>query len=85
MKKLHKLKLNHLRDLSNIEMRNLKGGEFFDNPCGCSCYWEGNGGSETADNAETNAETGLYSGQGCNQYQFTPGGAGWDYCETCTA
>lgn len=86
MKKLLKLKLNQLRDsnLSNNEMRSLLGGGDYDSPCTCSCYWEGNGGSATADNAETNARTGYSSSQGCNQYQFTPGD-GWEYCDVCTA
>lgn len=81
------MKLNQLRgeNLSDHEMSFLIGGEPYDSPCSCSCYWEDNGGSSTADNAETNARDGYSSNEGCNQYVFTPGGAGWNYCDTCTA
>lgn len=88
MKTLRKLKLNVLSDIDLLdrEMNSLRGGGPFDSPCSCSCYYEGqSGGASTADNAETNAKTGYSSSNGCNQYTFTPGGAGWSYCDTCTA
>lgn len=88
MKTISKLKLNVLSEESLLkrEMRGLKGGGDYDSACSCSCYYEGQpGGSSTADNAETNAKTGYSSQNGCNQYVFTPGGAGWSYCDDCKA
>lgn len=53
------LKLNHMERelLSRKEMKNLNGGTF----CGCGCFYQGRGGSCTADNKEANRRGGLTS------------------------
>jgi natural product precursor len=65
MKKLQKLRLNVLneQDLKEKQMNALRGG----NTCYCSCYWEGNTGSSTADNRTYNYNSGYSSVNGCNQ------------------
>ena len=49
MKKLSKIKLNHLNDdeLKNREMNNLRGGRI----CGCGCNYADSGGSTTMYNS----------------------------------
>ena len=68
MKKLKKLKLNALSEVSleDKEMNALRGGSC----CTCSCYWEDQGGSSSSDNSSANSKIGDggYSLQGCNQY-----------------
>lgn len=57
MKKLSKIKLNHLNDdeLKNREMNNLRGG---DRACGCGCNYEDKGGSTTMYNGLANIAVG---------------------------
>jgi natural product precursor len=67
MKKLAKLKLNVLNehDLIEKQMNSLKGGT---GACYCSCYWENNTGSSTADNKSANAGYGYSSQHGVSFY-----------------
>ena len=68
MKKLKKLKLNALSEVSleDKEMKALKGGTC----CTCSCYWENRGGSDSNDNMKANYKTGAESTQGCNEFVY---------------
>lgn len=69
--KLKKLKLSTLSEtiMKDKEMNGLKGG----NSCGCSCYWEGQGGSSVDDNAEANYTLGNgESKNGCNEFSYSP-------------
>lgn len=52
------LKMNVAEEnlLGNKEMSAVIGGS-----CGCGCYYEGNGGSSTADNSSANAAGGKHS------------------------
>lgn len=67
MKKLSKIKLNHLNDdeLKNREMNNLRGG---DRACGCGCNYEDKGGSTTMYNGKANVAVGDNGGH-------SPGGS----------
>ena len=71
MKTLNKIKLNTLSDenLSEKQMREIKGGT--SNACYCSCYYQGNGGSSSHDNCNANNSSGYTSGQGGNQWLCT--------------
>lgn len=67
MKKLSKIKLNHLNDdeLKNREMNNLRGGE---RVCGCGCNYEDKQGSTTLYNGLANIAVGDNGGH-------SPGGS----------
>lgn len=72
MKSLVRIKLNKIssEELANRQMNELKGGITC---CTCSCYWEGNGGSSSNDNAAANTKIGPYGGyseHGDNNYIY---------------
>ena len=72
MKKLSKIKLNHLNDdeLKNREMNNLRGGRI----CGCGCNYADSGGSTTMYNGGANYKLGDDGG-------YSPGGSKACYTE----
>ena len=67
------LKINKLAEnrLNEKDMNVINGGyvwgQYFDPnkkevyTCGCGCYYQGNGGSSTSDNATANSHSGLHS------------------------
>ena len=76
MRKLTKIKLNHLNDdeLKNREMNSLRGGE---RVCGCGCIYEHQEGSTTMYNGLANVEVGDNGGHsepGTNKACFSGGG-----------
>lgn len=83
MKKLKKLKLNALSEVSleDKEMNVLKGGNSAG--CHCSCYWSDYRGSGSDDNMAANYSSGdgTISKQGCNQYWMV--GSGILECNEC--
>lgn len=67
MKKITKLKLNHLAkvELDKREMNSIAGGA---KCCICACAYSGNNGPGSAENAAANLNGGYYSPQGGTGY-----------------
>ena len=68
--KIKRFKLNALSEqcLKEKEMNAILGGIKY---CTCSCFWENNTGSSSADNRNANYALGYESAQGCNQYMYS--------------
>lgn len=66
--KIKRFKLNALsaEGLRQKEMNAIVGG----NSCGCSCAYEGHGGSSTSTNMYANYDLNTSSSYGCNQVTY---------------
>lgn len=67
--KIKRFKLNVIsaENLQQKEMSAIMGGQC----CGCSCYWEYQGGSSIEDNTMANYQYGYESAHGCNQFSYS--------------
>ena len=64
--KLFKLNALSAEGLRQKEMNAIVGG----NSCGCSCAYEGQGGSSTSANMYANYDINIQSPYGCNQVTY---------------